>query len=179
MHFLGKQPSSGAVKIAPNKEQAKELNIKKNWKTKSTFIFLDNIWSVDLDDMQLLSKFNKGIYFLLCDIDFFSKYAWVVPDKYGYSDYGIGFDARSQFLGVSNNSSAHVDKKNDILIPNILLIMQSLGKDLCFVCISTVSAYITTSTVFRCFKTIKRYVNTFYVNYNTINTSNILSIYNV
>ena len=98
MHFLGKQPSSGAVKIAPNKEQAKELNIKKNWKTKSTFIFLDNIWSVDLADMQLLSKFNKGICFLLCDIDFFSKYAWVVPDKYGYSDYGIGFDARSQFL---------------------------------------------------------------------------------
>ena len=29
MHFLGKQPSSGVVKIAPNKEQAKELNIKK------------------------------------------------------------------------------------------------------------------------------------------------------
>ena len=37
--------------------------------------------------MQLLSKYNKGIRFLLCDIDIFSKYAWVVPlkDKKGIS----------------------------------------------------------------------------------------------
>ena len=31
--------------------------------------------------MQLLSKFNKGIRFLLCVIDIFSKYAWVIPLK--------------------------------------------------------------------------------------------------
>ena len=31
--------------------------------------------------MQLISKFNKGIRFLLCIIDVFSKYAWVVPLK--------------------------------------------------------------------------------------------------
>ena len=37
--------------------------------------------------MQLLSKYNKGIRFLLCVIDIFSKYAWVVPlkDKKGLS----------------------------------------------------------------------------------------------
>ena len=37
--------------------------------------------------MQLLSKFNKGFRFLLCVIDIFSKYAWVVPlkDKKGIS----------------------------------------------------------------------------------------------
>ena len=37
--------------------------------------------------MQLLSKYNKGIRFLLCVIDIFSKYAWVVPlkDKIGIS----------------------------------------------------------------------------------------------
>ena len=35
----------------------------------------------DLVDMQLLSKYNKGIRFLLCVIDIFSKYAWVVPLK--------------------------------------------------------------------------------------------------
>ena len=42
---------------------------------------------VDLVDMQLLSKYNKGIRFLLCAIDIFSKYAWVVPlkDKKGIS----------------------------------------------------------------------------------------------
>ena len=31
--------------------------------------------------MQLLSKYNKGIRFLLCIIDIFSRYAWVVPLK--------------------------------------------------------------------------------------------------
>ena len=37
--------------------------------------------------MQLLSKFNKGFRFLLCVIDIFSKYAWVIPlkDKKGIS----------------------------------------------------------------------------------------------
>ena len=31
--------------------------------------------------MQLISKFNKGLSFLLCFIDVFIKYAWVVPLK--------------------------------------------------------------------------------------------------
>ena len=31
--------------------------------------------------MQLISKFNKGVRFLLCVIDIFSKYACVVPLK--------------------------------------------------------------------------------------------------
>ena len=31
--------------------------------------------------MQLISKFNKGFRFLLCVIDIFSKYVWVVPLK--------------------------------------------------------------------------------------------------
>ena len=37
--------------------------------------------------MQLINKFNKGFRFLLCVIDIFSKYAWVVPlkDKKGIS----------------------------------------------------------------------------------------------
>ena len=44
--------------------------------------FKDNIWGVDLADMQLISKYNKGIRYLLCAIDLFSsKYAWVVPLK--------------------------------------------------------------------------------------------------
>ena len=49
--------------------------------------FKDNIWGADLADMQLLSKYNKRIRFLLCVIDIFSKYAWVVPlkDKKGIS----------------------------------------------------------------------------------------------
>ena len=43
--------------------------------------FRDNIWSVELADMQSLSKYNKGIKYLLCAIDLFSKYAWVIPIK--------------------------------------------------------------------------------------------------
>ena len=37
--------------------------------------------------MQLISKYNKGVRFLLWVIDIFSKYAWVVPlkDKKGVS----------------------------------------------------------------------------------------------
>ena len=31
--------------------------------------------------MQLIRKFNKGIRFLLCVIDIYSKYTWVVPFK--------------------------------------------------------------------------------------------------
>ena len=35
----------------------------------------------DLADMELISKLNKGFRFLLCVLDIFSKYAWVVPLK--------------------------------------------------------------------------------------------------
>ena len=37
--------------------------------------------------MQLLGKYNKGIKYLLCVIDSFSKYVWVIPlkDKKGVS----------------------------------------------------------------------------------------------
>ena len=41
----------------------------------------DNIWSVNLADIQLISKLNKVIRFLLYVLDIFSKYAWVVPLK--------------------------------------------------------------------------------------------------
>ena len=45
------------------------------------------MWGVDLADMQSLSKYNKGIKYLLCVIDLFNKYAWVIPikDKKGTS----------------------------------------------------------------------------------------------
>ena len=32
--------------------------------------------------MSKLSKYNRGIRYLLCAIDLFRKYAWVVPSKY-------------------------------------------------------------------------------------------------
>ena len=54
------------------------------WKFKKRKVystFIDNIWGADLADMQLLSKINKGICFLLCVIDPFSKSALVIPLK--------------------------------------------------------------------------------------------------
>ena len=49
--------------------------------------FKDNIWGLDLADMQSLSRKNKGIKYLLCAIDLYSKYAFVIPlkDKKGIS----------------------------------------------------------------------------------------------
>ena len=43
--------------------------------------FIDNIWGADLADMHLISKRNKGCRFLLCVIDIYSKYAWIIPLK--------------------------------------------------------------------------------------------------
>ena len=43
--------------------------------------YKDNIWRVDLADMQSLSRKNKGIKNLLCVIDLYSKYALVIPLK--------------------------------------------------------------------------------------------------
>ena len=73
-----------------NEQLAKELHksiIKKLKKRKVYSRFKDTIWGADLTDMQLIGKFNKGLRFLLCFIDTFSKYARVVPlkDKKGIS----------------------------------------------------------------------------------------------
>ena len=55
--------------------------IRKLEKRKVYSSFRDNIWGADLVDMQLLSKINKEFRFLLCVIDIYSKYTWVVPLK--------------------------------------------------------------------------------------------------
>ena len=88
--FDSKVSGSSAKLILQNEQLAEELHkpiIRKFEKRKVYSTFKDNIWGVDLEDMQLLSKYNKGIRFLLCVIDIFSKYAWVVPlkDKKGIS----------------------------------------------------------------------------------------------
>ena len=88
--FDSKVSGSGAKLILENEQLATELHkpiIRKFEKRKVYSTFKDNIWGVDLADMQLLSKYNKGIRFLLCVIGIFSKYAWVVPlkDKKGIS----------------------------------------------------------------------------------------------
>ena len=82
--FDSKVSESGAKLTLQNEQLAEELHkpiIIKFEKRRVYSTFKDNIWGVDLADMQLLSKYNKGIRFLLCVIDIFSKYARVVTLK--------------------------------------------------------------------------------------------------
>ena len=68
----------------PNYQLANELHKPIIWKFKKRKVyssFRDNIWGLDLADMESLSKYNKEIKYLLCAIDFFSKYARVIPIK--------------------------------------------------------------------------------------------------
>ena len=55
--------------------------------------------------MQLISKFDKGFRFLLCVIDIFSKYTWVVPlkDKKGVS-------IAKAFQGILKKSNSEPNK---------------------------------------------------------------------
>ena len=82
--IFDKKTAGSGVKSMPQKEQfAEELHqsiIRKFKERKVYSAFKENIWGVDLGDMQLISKFNKRFKFL-CVIDIFSKYAWVVPLK--------------------------------------------------------------------------------------------------
>ena len=90
--FTSLDKSKGrGINNEPNCQLANELHkqpiIGKFKKRKVYSSFRDNIWGADLADMQSLSKYNKGIKYLLCVIDLFSKYAWVIPinDKKGTS----------------------------------------------------------------------------------------------
>ena len=76
--FFDKKTSGGTVKNEniSNKELAAELHkliVRKFEKRKVHSPFIDNIQGADLADMQLISKFNKGIHVLLCVIDISSK----------------------------------------------------------------------------------------------------------
>ena len=76
--------TSGAVATLANKSVIKnEIFLIKNsrkpkpitWKFEKRKVhspFIDNIWSENLTDMQLISKFNKGFRFLLWVIDYYS-----------------------------------------------------------------------------------------------------------
>ena len=75
-----------------------------NFKKRKVYsAFKEYIWGADLADRQLISKYNKGIRYLLCAIDLFSKYAFVAPlkDKKGTT-------IASAFQKILNNSKRKV-----------------------------------------------------------------------
>ena len=73
--------------------------------------------------MQLLSKYNKGIRFLLCVTDVFSKYAWVVPlkDKKGISIV-------KAFQSILNQSNSRKPNKSTKVAPHNHHLAEELHK---------------------------------------------------
>ena len=82
--FFEKTFSGSGADAELNYQLANELHqqiIRKFKRQKVYSSFRDNIWGVDLAYMLPLSKYKKGIKYLLCAIDLFSKYTRVVPLK--------------------------------------------------------------------------------------------------
>ena len=82
--FFDKKSSRYGITNEPNYQLANELQkpIIKKFKKRIVYSsFRDNIWKVDLGDIQSLSRYNKGIKYLLCAINLFSKYALTIPLK--------------------------------------------------------------------------------------------------
>ena len=84
-NFFERNALCGTFKngIISNKELPEELRktiIKHFEKRKVHLLFMDNIWGIHPADMKLLSKFNEG-FRLLCVINIYSKYPWVIPLK--------------------------------------------------------------------------------------------------
>ena len=78
--FFDKTSKGKGVNFVLNQQPANELHkpiIRKFKRRKVYSSFKDKIWGADLSDMQLISKCNKGIRYLLC----VTKYAWTVPLK--------------------------------------------------------------------------------------------------
>ena len=83
IYFLTKSLPVVVLKIKrSNQELVKNCTKQslENLKNGNYTYLLQTIYA-DLADTQLKSKFNKGIRFLLCVIDIFSKYAWVISLK--------------------------------------------------------------------------------------------------
>ena len=83
----GDKSSSGSCiknKNISNEESSEELHksiIRKLQKGKVYLFITYNTWGTDLAEILLISKFNKGIHFLLCVIDIFNRYTLVIPFK--------------------------------------------------------------------------------------------------
>ena len=78
---LNESSRTGIINEPNYQWQMKFINqLLENFKEVYSF-FRDNIWGIDLADMQSLSKYKKGVNYLLCTTDLFSKYAWVSPIK--------------------------------------------------------------------------------------------------
>ena len=122
-NFYKKSPCSGVNMYANNEyplDLAEELHkpVIRKFKKRTVYSgFKDNIWDADLADTQLITKFNKELRFLLCVIDIFSKYAWVVPLK---DKKGITITNTFQKVLKESNSSKVKSKDTNQAICELL-----------------------------------------------------------
>ena len=81
--LFDKKSGVSVIESLSNQQLIDELHrpIIRKFKRRIYSSFKDNIWGADLAETHLLSKYNKGIKFLLCVIYIFSKYARAVPLK--------------------------------------------------------------------------------------------------
>ena len=66
-NFFEKKSSGSSIKSIPNQQLADELHKSIIRKFKKRIVYSSfkyNIWGVDLADVQLISKYNKGIRYL-------------------------------------------------------------------------------------------------------------------
>ena len=74
--FMDKKTGS---ELSVNEETAEELHkpfIKRFKRSKACAKFKDDIWAANIDEMGILSSFNRDVKYLLCVIDVFTKYTW-------------------------------------------------------------------------------------------------------
>ena len=120
--FFDAKTSAAGIKNEnmSNEELEEETHkpiIRKFKKRKLYSPFIYNIQGADLADVQLISKVNKGIRFLLCGFDIFSKYAWVIPLK------------DKEWITITNAFQKILEKSNRI--PNIAMhLTQSMKSQL-------------------------------------------------
>ena len=116
-----KKTSTNGIKSISNQQLEDKLHkpiIKKFKKRRVNSSFKDNIWKADLADMQLLSKRNKEVRFLLSVIDIFNKHVWValLKDRKGTS-------IANAFKVILNNSKRKPTKSGLVKAVNSLTIL--------------------------------------------------------
>ena len=139
--FFDKKSGGSGMVNEPNYQLANELYkpfIRKFKKRKLYSCFRDNIWGIDLADMQSLSKCNKGNKYLLCVFHLFSKYVWVIliKDKKGTSIVNafqkiISEWRKTNKICVNQGSEFYNNSFKDFLkIKNIEIIQHTMKENL-------------------------------------------------
>ena len=110
-----------------NKILSEELHKskRKNYPRRKIIVnHIDEIFAVDLVEMQKFAKLNKGYRYLITCIDIFSKFAWVIPlkDKKGITIRNalekIFKQKKSKFLWTDRGTEFYNKQVQDLLNEN-------------------------------------------------------------